>query len=368
MSKGYDAPEAPIFSLPSGFPAVTTTTQRIGTIKWALIPIDFPDLRGESNFRSRVDGQMTILSEWFNTVSEGKLKINWEVAKDWVTLPAKTAQYEISYSVNLGTVPNGERLFEDAMKAADPTFDFTNITNVVFLLPKGQTFVKETSQGFSWDKAVVNLKTNEGRINSFSMAGVFMDAPNKDYWGYWAHEFGHEIGLSHIGRSRPPAALFSGYDLMASQDGPTRDLSGWLRFLAQWLSDEKVYCKESKSITKLEVTLVPLNSSDKGFKMVVIPLSTTKAIVIESRRETKFSCRMNPAQNGALVYLYDATLTHGQDFLVPIAPQGRSIVQSPCPASPLIDSVLRTGDKVTFEGVNIENISSGNFEKVRITR
>jgi M6 family metalloprotease-like protein len=311
---------------------------------------------------------MTMLSDWYNTVSEGQLKITWEVAKNWVTLPSSTKQYAIDRSVNLGVESNAVKLFEDAIKAADPTFNFANIKNVVFLLPKGQTFLNETTQGFSWDKAVVNSMTNEGRINSYSIAGMFMDQPNKDYWGYWAHEFGHEISLPHIGRSRPPAAAFTGYDLMSSQDGPTRDLSGWLRFVAEWLPDERVYCKESKAITKLEVTLVPLNSSEKGLKMAVIPLSTTKALVIESRRATKFYCQMNPVQSGALVYIYDANLTHGQDFLTQIVPEGRPAVQSPCPAPPMADSVLRTGDKVFFEGFTIENLSSENFDKIRIVK
>ena len=368
-AKGWDAPEAPDFSLPSGFPAVTSASQRTGIIKWALIPIDFLDLQGESNYMSRVDGQMTMLSDWFSTVSEGKLKVTWEVAKNWVRLPSNSIQYKVSvddYRINAQS--NGFRLFEDAIKAADPTFDFTNITNVVFLLPKGQTFLEVTTQGFSWDKAVVNSRTNEGRINSFSIPGMFMDQPNKDYWGYWAHEFGHEISLPHIGRSYPPPALFTGFDLMSSQDGPTRDLSGWLRFVAEWLPEERVYCKESKAITKLELTLVPLNSSEKGLKMAVIPLSTTKALIIESRRATKFYCQMNPVQSGALVYIYDANLTHGQDFLTQVIPEGRQQVQSPCPVPPMADSVLRTGDKVSIEGLTIENLFSGNFDKIRVSR
>lgn len=254
------------------------------------------------------------------------------------------------------------------MTSADPVFDFTNIQYVIFLLPKGQTFIQETSQGFPWDKLVIETKTNEGTVSGYAIPGVFMDQPNKDYWGYWAHEFGHAISLAHIGGSRGLAPLFAGYDLMASQDGPTRELNGWLRFVAQWLPDERIFCKESQAIKKFEVTLVPLSSSEKGLKLVVIPLSTTKAIVIESRRDTKFSCQMNPAQNGAFAYIYDANLTHGEDFLVPISPEGRSKVQTPCPVPPMIDSVLRTGDRISVDGFIIENLTSGNYDKIRITK
>jgi M6 family metalloprotease-like protein len=312
---------------------------------------------------------MAMLSDWFKTVSEGKMTVEWTVANNWVTLPSNSKEYEIGNSANLGTVPTGERLFRDAMGSADPTFDFTNIQNVVFLLPKGQTFLRESSQGFPWDKAVIELATNEGRISSYAIAGYIFDPPTTEPWSYWAHEFGHAISLPHIGASRGSAPPFAGFDLMAAQNGPTRDLSGWLRFVAEWLPDEKVYCKESKAISKLEVTLVPLNSSEQGLKLAVIPLSSAKALVIESRRDTKFSCQMQPGQNGALVYIYDAGLGHGEDFLVPLAPDGRSKVQTTCRAvPPITDAVLRSGDKLTFEGITIENLSSGNFDRLRITK
>lgn len=369
QGRAWDAPDAPMMSLPSGFPAVTPLAKRTGNVKWALIPIDFPDLPGDTGFRTRIDDQMTMLSDWFKTVSEGKLTITWSVSNNWVTLPSNSAQYVIENSANLGTVPNGIKLFQDALKTADPIFDFTDVENVVFLLPKGQTFLRESSQGFPWDKAVIESSTNEGRISSYSIAGYIFDPPTTEPWSYWAHEFGHAISLPHIGASRGSAPLFAGFDLMAAQNGPARDLSGWLRFVAQWLPDEKVYCKDSKSISKLEVTLVPLNSSEQGLKLAVIPLSTTKAIVIESRRDTKFSCQMQPSQNGVLVYTYDADLVHGEDFLVPLSPVGRSMVQTNCRAVPqMIDSVLRAGDKLSIEGINIENLSSGNFDKVLITR
>ena len=116
MAKGWDAPEAPIYSLPSGFPEVTPLIQRNGTLKWALIPIDFPDLAGEKNFRYRVDEQMKLLSEWYSIVSEGKLKIEWVVLDKWVTVPGKSTDYVTPLSANLNSSSNNEKLFKDALK------------------------------------------------------------------------------------------------------------------------------------------------------------------------------------------------------------------------------------------------------------
>jgi M6 family metalloprotease-like protein len=335
-----------------------------------LIPIDFADLPGEKNFRPRVDQQMKLLSEWFATVSGGRLKVEWVVQDKWVRLPGKSSDYTIPKSVNLGDNKNGPKLFRDAMNSADPVFDFTNIQTVNFILPKGQKFMGEGSQGFPWDKDVKDYKSKEGSISSYSIPGVFFDNPKRTYWSYWAHEFGHAIALPHIGLSRGGIPPFNPWDLMGGQDGPSRELSGWLRLLAGWLSDSQVYCKESSSIQSQTLEIAPLSSSKTGYKLAVIRLSSTKAIMIESRRDTKFSCRTPSGRNGVLVYLYDAKLGHNENFLVPVIEAGRqSQFQYPnCEIAPHPDALLRAGDRVSVEGMTVEVLKIGGKDTVRISK
>jgi M6 family metalloprotease-like protein len=353
--------------LPTGFPR-HTIAQKTGTVKWALIPLDFSDLNGEANFRSRVDEQMKLTSDWFYTVSEGKFKVEWIVADNWVRLPGKTSDYTISQSVNLNDAANGPKLFKDAMEAADPKFNFTGVQTVNFILPKGQSFIQESSQGFPWDEAVKNLVTNEGTVSSFSIPGKMFDSDNRQYWSYFAHEFGHAMAIPHVGSSREPNP-FLGLDIMGNQDGESKELSGWLRFVAGWLDDEKVYCQELSTLNNTDVTLVPLSGTGNGVKMVVVPISETKAVVIESRRETKFSCMMPSKRNGVLVYTYDATLMHGENFLKPVTPLDRAIeYSSNCPVVGYPNPILYKGQKISVEGITIEVIDSLNYDKIKISR
>lgn len=351
----------------AGFP-VSRLTANSGVVKWALIPIEFRDQKGEKKFRSRVNTQMKLLSDLYSTVSGGRLTVEWVVAKDWVTLPGKASDYSVARSVNLGDDPKGLKLFRDAMTEADPSFDFTGIQTVNFILPKGQKAVLESVQGFPWDEAVKNFKTEEGSIASFSVAGQFFDQPQRTYWSYWAHEFGHAIALPHIGLSRGSLPPFNPWDLMGGQDGPSRELSGWLRMLAGWLSDSQIYCKEADSLQSQDINLVPLSSGKKGVKVAVIKLSESKAVLIESRRETKFSCKTQPGRNGVLVYVLDAKLGHGENFLEPLVPQGRSATYSNCNVEPHRDVLLRKGNKVSFQGLIVEVLSQGSTDRVRITR
>jgi M6 family metalloprotease-like protein len=351
----------------AGFP-VNRRTPNSGVVKWALIPIDFSDMRGEKKFRPRVDKQMRLLSDWYSTVSGGRLTIEWVVLDKWATLPGKSKEYAIPRSVNLGDAANGPKLFKAAMDAADPIFDFTNIQTVNFLLPKGQGVILESSQGFPWDKEVQEYKSKEGSIASFSIPGVFFDNPKRTYWSYWAHEFGHAIALPHIGLSRGNIPPFNPWDLMGGQDGPSRELSGWLRLLAGWLSDSQVYCKDASSIVNQTIDLAPLSGKKSGYKLAVIRLSSTKAIMIESRRETKFSCKTQQSRNGVLVYVYDAKLGHGEDFLVPITEAGRAPQYTGCETAPHPDVLLRAGDRINFEGMTVEVLKLGAKDSIKISR
>ena len=353
--------------LPTGFPR-HTIAQKTGTVKWALIPLDFSDLPGEANFKSRIDEQMKLTSDWFATVSEGKYKVEWVVADKWVRLPGKTSDYAISQSVNLNNAANGPKLFKDAMVAADPLFNFTGVQTVNFMLPKGQSFIQESSQGFPWDEAVKSLVTNEGSVSSYSIPGKMFDSDNRQYWSYWSHEFGHAMAIPHVGNSRDPNP-FLGLDIMGNQDGESKELSGWMRFVAGWLDDEKVYCQELSTLKNTDVTLVPLSGSGNGVKMVVVPVSATKAVVIESRRETKFSCKMPSKRNGILVYTYDATFGHTENFLKPATPLGRADEgSSDCFVSRYPNPILYKGDKISVEGVTIEVVDSLNYDKIKLSK
>jgi M6 family metalloprotease-like protein len=309
-----------------------------------------------------------LTSEWFDTVSEGKFKVEWVVADNWVRLPGKTSDYTIPQSVNLNDAANGPKLFKDAMEAADAKFNFTGVQTVNFILPKGQSFIQESSQGFPWDEAVKNLVTNEGTVSSFSIPGKMFDSDNRQYWSYYAHEFGHAMAIPHVGSSREPNP-FLGLDIMGNQDGESKELTGWLRFVAGWLDDEKVYCQELSKLNNTDVTLVPLSGTGNGVKMVVVPISETKAVVIESRRETKFSCMMPSKRNGVLVYTYDATLMHGENFLKPVTPVDRAIeYSSNCPVVGYPNPILYKGQKISVEGVTIEVVDSLNYDKIKISK
>ena len=100
--------------------------------------------------------------------------------------------------------------------------------------------------------------------------------------------------------------------------------------------------------------------------MAVVKLSESKALILESRRVTKFQCITETYREGVLVYVYDASRGHNEDFFVPVEPAGRPFEKAACFSPDTTDSLLRTGDKVTYEGVTVEVLLHGVYDLVKI--
>ena len=113
---------------------------------------------------------------------------------------------------------------------------------------------------------------------------------------------------------------------------------------------------------------MPLNDNEEGIKLAVIALSESKALILESRRVTKFACTTKTPGNGVLAYIYDAKLGHMETFLIPISPSGRSVEPSSCGTYGDFDRLLREGDKFIVDGVSIEVLLHGKYDRIKITK
>lgn len=368
----------------AGFPVIESNFASRGTFTFALIPIDFADLPGEANVMARVTGQMRLMAEWYDTVSEGRVKIDWRVYESWVRVPGQSATYAMSRSRS-----DDNTLANAAFAAADSSFNFSGVQAVAFVLPASQTFMTEGVQGFLHSQfgSAGGYATAEGRIYNYMIAGAYFDRQYKNYWSYWAHETGHMFPLPDlydqntqwwIGKQTEiPGGPFSGFDMMANQDGPSRTLSTWLRFVMGWLNDSQVFCKPIAELNEVQVTLVPIDDGSSGVKSVFVPLSSSKLLVVESRRaNAKFDCEGTGtststwrARNGVIVYTADMTLGHGEGFQALVAPAGRGLQTLPsCSAPSQYDAILGVGDAVVMNGVRVRVLSSGLYDTVEISK
>lgn len=351
-----------------GFTNKTPPVSATGVHTWYLIPVDFADLPGESNWLARVETQMRNVTEFYSLISYGKMKIEWKVFENWITLPGFSKDYSIPFS---GDYVSTEFFWKSAVSEADKYIDFKGIMTVNFVLPRGQTIVKESAQGFPWTGDTRNHYSSEAKFNSFTILGDYFEKPWTHYWSYWAHEYGHVIGIPHLGGSRW-AYSFQPYDLMGNQD-VGRDISGWSRFaVTKWIEDDWIYCKSKSNIESELFYLSPLNSTLNSTKLAVIPLDKSQTLILESRRTAELpSLAQNYAEvpylkgtyplfdqyrvrNGVFAYIYDSSLGHNEEYLR-LATNGGN-------------PILTAGDSFSIEGVTVKVLEIGNRDKVLISK
>jgi hypothetical protein len=269
-----------------------------------------------------------------------------------------------------------------AIAAADREFDFSNVDAVIFYLPESQNVFIEGSQG-SVDSGLERpFQTAEGSVSSFAVIGSYFDQTNKNHYSAWVHYSLIWMGMPEIFDARAnrggaldraiPVGNMQGYDIMSSQDGPFRHLSGWLRFLLDWFEPNQVYCKKLENTSAVNLSLEPVGNLSTRLKMVGIRVSDTKLIAIESRRfDSQIDCASSREfkKDGVIVYIVDSTQGHVTgETLSLVSPVTRPIKVYGCNSPPMQDSVLTVGDYVDVLGLRIKVVESDKFDTIEITR
>ena len=114
----------------------------------ALLPIDFADLPGETNFRPRYEADMKIMADWFKDVSGGKLTIEWVVIDNWVRLPGISTDYYVPFS---GARPQTGDFWRKVLPVVDPKVDLKGVQVINFIIPQAQKYQTEGFQSFPFE-------------------------------------------------------------------------------------------------------------------------------------------------------------------------------------------------------------------------
>ncbi len=355
-------------SIFSAWPVVTGNLSLTGVHKIAMIPLHFSDLPADKEPLSRVRDQMKKFTDYYFTVSGGKVRFEWVTSESSILMPGISSSYYQHES-------NGNNNFASiALAAADPYFDFTGVQTVAFLLPKDQRIIRVSLQGFYKLNVRNPFQTNESSILNYMLPGNYFDAQGKDYFSYWAHEAGHMFLLPDLyiqpwlpserpGWENSPGP-FNGWDLMANQDGPSRSTSMWTRWLAGWVDDSQVWCNKISNMKNSTFMISPNESSFEGIKVVMIPLSSTKSIVIESRRETQFNIDDARLDEGLLVYEVDTTYGHGDGMILPL--RNTSFLQFPG-NPPYLDALMKVGETLVYQNLSITYTSKNQWDTFTVS-
>jgi hypothetical protein len=158
-----------------------------------------------------------------------------------------------------------------------------------------------------------------------------------------------------------------GWEIMASQDGPTQSMAAWNRWLLGWLTSDQVYCMPQNSLTSAEVVLVPINRDIVGYKSVMIPLTATTVLVVESRRGESYDSQLGAGAYGVIAYIVDTTIDNGNGLAAIQVPTAHAAdIRT---AHGLVkDALILMGESITVSGVTVRLVNSGDFDTVQISK
>ena len=328
-------------NMTAGFPIPNGRINLLSGSKVHIIGVDFPDKRaGAQRLRDHNENMINATESFWKAQSTVPVKFEWNWAKDWITMPNSINSYGLGGSYFEGKF-NGNAYFSfvrEIISKVDSTTDFSGVNFLFIVFPLGiksseiGTFVVHTQGTYS---------TNEGNIYNLIVAGG--DYANASTY---IHEFGHALGLTDIrdttdvGNQKPDGMY---YDHMNNPQIP--ELLVWHRFLLGFLNDNQIHC-----VTNSETSthwLSPVAMDTKNLKGVVIPLSETEGVIIESRRAIGFDklLQNRPGLVGAVVYTLDSKIPYGRTPLKVV-------------------STLKNKDSVTVSGYRVSVIESGTFGDV----
>ena len=350
-----------------------TPTKRANIQVLAVSFKDAPDLNNPITEHAK---EITYFTDTLKNVSDVPINPSVRTVDKYIQLSKNVEDYKL-YEHQPKTKP----FADDVINAWDSEINFSDIDYVLIFAPS-TLYIQQFNRAINFQ----NFKTNEKTIQAVMVAGPLLsDGSNRNsqYEGntqnQWLqsmpatliHEgIYHMLGLDdHLGNESyldPRSTNPSNWDeLGTGQWGNMSAMNGelltWDKWTVGFIADSQVRC------TSPEVTsthwLRPSSSKGDFEKLVVIPLSSTKAIVVESRRSTGYNYKYPLSSEGALVYLVDSSDPRHNYGVYVKRPANRSDNRFGNGFS-LGDAALKKGESITLSNVKISILDSGSFGDV----
>ena len=305
----------------SGFPVHPDRLSTLGKVNVAVLFVDFPDAQTPQSGASTTK-EYTLTEKLFNDVlpsaekyfeamSYGALDLTFQPHHKWLRVSGNNSSYG-DFSTS------GRLLVEEAIGLADPEFSFEEIGAVVVIAaPGAKSFRRAQAHMSPFLSLAVDGETIANAVSLRS------DGSGWDGFSL-AHELGHNFGLPDLydrhvevdpeGNLPGEVDRFvGGFGIMGGFLGgvdPAVEMFAWSRWQLGWLRDSQVAC-----ITAFPASmwLTPLVTRG-GIKAAVVPLTETRALVVEYRRQLGYDLALG--EEGALIYKVDSSVSSGEGPIV----------------------------------------------------
>ena len=340
-----------------GWPRIDERLKSTGGVIATVVMVDFPDAPA-SMTPTDAFARISPSADVFNEMSYGKLSYTFKPQLKWYRMSKKSTDYVAGG----WTFIKHRDYIVEAAKLADVDIDFSKTDSLIILANPDSTGIGNSGPAFAAVRK--NGITLDGKYISNGATSAY-DLNNwKSIW--LNHEVTHTLGLVDLYAftQSNPANRYDGlrytgefsYMGFSSYESNAPSLFAFERWNLGWINDSQIKCLKDAKSTEL---ISPVQTSS-GVKAVVIPISRTKAVVIESRRAIGID--KNIAKSGALVYVVDSSIQSGQG---PVRVFPSDVSSDPR----YLKAPRALGESVTTEGVTIKVTKSDDSgDTVEITK
>jgi len=321
----------------SGFPRTAGLVPSSGKIKILVIPVIFSDLEFTDSDLGYVKNKYQKVADYYNETSFGAVTLEATYADkvSWVNLGTSLEQNGF---INAPAQTNRVLFYRNVIDLYESKKSLAGFDIVEVVTSNTNLF--DVGYGFTPGESQYGTRKTFGGILSTG-AAVFA-------WDTLAHELGHAwLGFEDLYffatslETRAGYPVIGAWDLMGRINSQQRELSGWSRWLADWINSSSVRCVESTSPSRHFLEPLAAKQTSTSAKILVFKLTSNAAIVVEYRAESKY----NETSAKLLVYKVDTTYSHGQGPMRLVADIGRA------GTAVSIDTIKITLQKIDSTGV-----------------
>ena len=373
---------------PVGFPFVSSTFfPNEGELKFLMMLVSFEDTKKfVDKPKDYWNPQNEKLADWFDYWSRGKMSLDINTVEPWIDLPYASSKAPI----------RDEQLAKDVIERLPSTIDVSDYDGLFIQWAPG--IKVGTRSKFKLSLNSIDSSVG-GRIApqfeySQLVWSTSLDFHKNEYevrrdhlWGSLVHELLHEMNMNLHGPGNGWGTGV-GQSYRANQmGGVSYAITAWEQFLLEWMPDSQVHCVTPQDLVEAQsVILTPLEISGGDRKALVIPISNSDVLVIESRRPVGYSESWNDKNKGLLAYTVnpqeaaqmdhidqdcgnDPTYTKWAYYLFPDQEMQEASGWCGAMGGVFTPAIFNEGETLTHNGVHVELVkSAGNKDYVKITK
>jgi hypothetical protein len=338
-----------------------------GDLQIQVIPIEFTDFKAQGSPSGEYGKYLNYIKTMFYKISDGNTRITFRTPENFISLGNDLNSYVIPGSIEKNDRYVWKKLDlpryqQDIFNTVDKSINFTNIDMTIVLVPLSvpSDYIAHSPQ-FRMD----NVRTNEGTVRFNYLMPPANEVDFMNWYGVepflHLHEFFHANGLLNDHEGEEGKGGNYGTGRWGQMSGMLTDFILWDKWIAGMLRDSQVICASPNSSGTYWIK--PATYFGEFEKLLVIPLSSTRAIALESQRAAGMNFKLSKISEGVLVYTLDTLDARQNSGISVIRPENRN---GPIQLGPLTlgDAPLKSGESLSIWGYKITIVESGDFGDV----